>query len=62
MYLIVAAGGHYVLENPQGSLITLHDRYIQLLRRLLSLGVTVPCQHSAARVSFLCLCLSDFLT
>ena len=56
MYLVVAAGGHYVLENPQGSLITLHDRYVQFLHRLLSLGVTVPFQHCAACVSILCLC------
>ena len=42
MYLVIAAGGNYVLENPQGSLVVLHERYIQLLRRLLALGVTVP--------------------
>ena len=58
MYLVIAAGGHYVLENPQGSLKSLHDRYVQRLRRLLSLGVTVSFQHScAARVSFLSPCL-----
>ncbi|CAE7217942.1 unnamed protein product, partial [Symbiodinium sp. CCMP2456] len=42
MYLVIAAGGNYVLENPQGSLVVLHARYVQLLRRLLALGVTVP--------------------
>ncbi|CAE7214405.1 unnamed protein product, partial [Symbiodinium sp. CCMP2456] len=40
MYLVIAAGGHYVLENPQGSLIALHDRYVQFLKRLLAKGVT----------------------
>ncbi|CAE7227590.1 unnamed protein product [Symbiodinium sp. CCMP2456] len=40
MYLVIAAGGHYVLENPQGSLIALHNRYVQFLRTLLACGVT----------------------
>lgn len=58
MHLVVAAGGHYVLENPQGSLIALHDRYVKFLHRLLRLGVTVPFQqHLYRKVPLVCLLL-----
>ena len=39
MYFILAAGGNFILENPANSVVTLHDRYVQLLRLLASRGV-----------------------
>ena len=42
MLLLIAAGGHYVLENPQHSRITQHDRYIWLVKLLMSHGIQVP--------------------
>ena len=57
MYLVVAAGGHYVLENPQGSLIALHERYVQFLRTLLGFGITVSFQQLCVvwKLTFVCM-------
>ena len=42
MVLVLCAGGHYILENPQNSLIAQHDRYVWMLKLLLEHGISVP--------------------
>ena len=42
MLFVIAAGGHIVLENPGNSMVTLHARYVQLLKMLLKVGLTDP--------------------
>ena len=43
MIFVIAAGGHIVLENPGNSMVTLHARYIQMLKMLQKVGLVEPC-------------------
>lgn len=42
MWLVVIAGGTFMMENPMNSLVALHPRYIWFAERLLSLGIPDP--------------------
>ena len=42
MWLAVARGGDYFLENPHNSLIAHHPRYVWLVERLQEFGIPVP--------------------
>ena len=56
----MAAGGIYVLENPQNSLLVLHERYIGFLKLLQSAGVTAS---SLVLVKlFFCLHVASFFS
>lgn len=39
MWLVVALGEDFFLENPHNSLIALHPRYIWMVETLLRLGI-----------------------
>ena len=40
--LLIAAGGVILLENPQNSLIALHDRWVWLVNALARYAIEVP--------------------